>query len=253
MHELPNKRDLDLYLDSYNSLPFEDIQEVYRRKSLIKFLEEKSFDIATEIGCGRTSLFEFWHPAELAQTIEPISNLVENAKKSISPDINWIGINARAEDAMENHKIEQADVTILSSILHEVENPSELLNTAKLLTKKGGQIFIIVTNKNSLHRILGVHLGVLGSLDAKTSTEILMQQSHGAYSETELHKEVKDAGLRLLSMHSLFPKLFSHNQMSKLIKTQVISIDFLDTLESLSDYLPGLGSELLAIAINDYE
>jgi hypothetical protein len=139
----------------------------------------------------------------------------------------------------------------MSSILHEVENPAELLNAAKLLTKRGGKIVIIVTNKNSLHRILGVNLGILDSLNAKTQTEILMQQSHGAYSDFELHNEITGSGLRVLSINSIFPKLFSHAQMSELIATRVISFDFLDTMESLTPYLPGLGSELFAIAVND--
>lgn len=251
MEKFSSNRDLNVYLDSYNQLPFEKIQEDYRRNSLLKFLRESSFEVATEIGCGRSSLFEFWGPLNRAQTIEPIADLLENAKSRIQPNMNWVGINARAEDVVVDAETSQSDVTIMSSILHEVENPAELLKAAKLLTKRGGKIVIIVTNKNSLHRILGVNLGILDSLNAKTQTEILMQQSHGAYSDFELHNEITGSGLRVLSINSIFPKLFSHAQMSELIATQVISFDFLDTLESLTPYLPGLGSELFAIAVND--
>jgi SAM-dependent methyltransferase len=241
-------RNLFAYLDSYRDLPFETVQEMYRRRSLINFLDKGNYRVATEIGCGRSSLFEFWSPAQLAQTIEPLAPLLDSVNGKTIPGVEWRGFNCRAEEAATNPLIAKSDLTILSGILHEVENPQELLSSMREITKPDGLMVIIVTNKLSLHRILGVHRGILESLDSKTHTEIKMQQRHGAYSHEELSAELKDAKLELIEMRSLFPKLFAHEQMGRLLESKKISMEFLDVMEGLSSELIEFGSELFAIA-----
>jgi ubiquinone/menaquinone biosynthesis C-methylase UbiE len=243
-----SERNLEEYLESYNSLPFEIHQESFRRNALLGFLNSEKFDVATEIGCGRASIFEFWTPSEKCQTIEPISTFLELAKNRIKHPEIWSSFQARAEDVSPSRDLVRSDVTILSSILHEVEDPSKLLKAAIRLTNPGGLLVVIVTNKNSLHRILGVHLGLQESLNEKTSTEIEMQQSHGAYSIDELTRELIQNGLKVLSVSSFFPKLFSHRQMNDFLQNSTISLEFLKSMESLSDSLPGLGSEIIAVA-----
>jgi len=221
---------------------------MYRRRSLIDFLLKDDYPIATEIGCGRSSLFEFWSPTQLAQTIEPLAPLLNNVTGKTLPGVEWHGFQCRAEEAAANPLIVKSDLTILSGILHEVENPQELLRSTRDITKPNGLIIVIVTNKLSLHRILGVHRGILQSLDSKTETEIKMQQRHGAYSREELSIELKDAKLELIHISSLFPKLFSHEQMSQLLENKQISMEFLDVMAGLSTELSEFGSELFAIA-----
>jgi hypothetical protein len=241
-------RDLVRYLDTYSDLPFEAIQEDFRRRSLIDFLTLEEFSIATEVGCGRSSLFEHWFPSNLAQTLEPIPDLLDGVRRKMADRSTWRGFDSRVEDSSKFAHLVQADVTVVSSLLHEVEKPNEFLQAVRNITKPGGLIVIIVTNKNSLHRILGVHLGLLNSLDQKTSTEIHMQQSHGAYSIAELEIELQKANLDVLHSGTIFPKLFSHKQMSDLIAQNVIDPNFLETMNALSSNLQGFGSEILAVA-----
>jgi hypothetical protein len=241
-------RDLDSYLESYNSLPFEFYQENFRRNAVLTILESADFSVATEIGCGRSSIFEYWSPSERAQTIEPIQQLLKEASLKILEPTKWSGFNLKAEDAQTRSELIKSDVTILSSILHEVENPARLLREAASLTKTGGLLVIVVTNKFSLHRIIGVELGLQKSLDQKTCTEIKMQQSHGAYSTNQLRIEVENSGLKLLKIETIFPKLFSHRQMQEFLEDSTIDLNFLNCMERLSNFLPGLGSEILAIA-----
>jgi hypothetical protein len=241
-------RNLSAYLESYRDLPFEAVQELYRRRCLIDFLDKGEYQTATEIGCGRSSLFEFWSPKQLAQTIEPLAPLLDSVHGKVLPGIEWHGFNCRAEVAATNPLIAKADLTILSGILHEVENPQELLSSMREITKPNGLMVVIVTNKLSLHRILGVYRGILQSLDSKTHTEIKMQQRHGAYSSEELSAELADAKLELIEIRSIFPKLFAHEQMSRLLENKQISMDFLDVMQGLSSELIEFGSELFAIA-----
>lgn len=248
MPDIVNKRDLEKYLETYESLPFEVIQEHFRRKSLIEFLDNSKFNTATEIGCGRSSLFEHWLPLKRAQTLEPIPSLLNDTKEKLFGNSIWLGFESRVEDALILEGLQPSDVTIVSSLLHEVEEPHKLLSSIKEITSPGGLIIIIVTNKYSLHRILGVHLGLLPSLDEKTTTEIHMQQSHGAYSQEELVDEIESADLEVIEVKTIFPKLFSHRQMSDLLERGVISSEFLETMNALAPELSRFGSELFVVA-----
>jgi ubiquinone/menaquinone biosynthesis C-methylase UbiE len=244
-----NKRDLKNYFSSYEGLPFEKHQEEFRRRALIKKLSEYNFQTASEIGCGRNSLFEFWQPAHLAQTIEPIPEFLNMAESSLEKKkVNWRAFLGRAEDFHNFSNLQLSDITILSSILHEVENPQEFLSSCMKITLPGGYLVVIVTNKHSIHRLLGVHYGFQESTNSKTQTEIEMQQSHGAYSMNELRDEMELAGLEVISMETIFPKLFPHSQMATLIASGVITEDFLKSMEDLAFWLPEIGSEILAVA-----
>ncbi len=242
------KRDLGTYLESYQALPFEIHQEHFRRNALLKLLTSKDFGIATEIGCGRSSIFESWSPEIKSQTVEPIGLLLDEAKVRIQRPEIWEGYCARAEEVSDKNALIKSDITILSSILHEVEDPSQLLNAAIGLTRPGGILAVIVTNKESLHRTLGVRLGFQAELNQKTLTEIRMQQAHGAYSIAELTEELKEHGLEVIKTETFFPKLFSHVQMQRFLDESLITLEFLKSMEALSDSLPGLGSEILAVS-----
>ena len=248
MSQDQSKRNLERYLDTYTELPFEVIQEHFRRRALIDFLDSSRFSSVTEIGCGRSSLFEHWRPVELAQTIEPIPSLLNLVREKLALEPVWVGFESRVEEATKIEELKLADLVVVSSILHEVENPKEFLLSIKEITKPGGLIVIIVTNKKSLHRILGVQLGLLTSLDEKTQTEIHMQQSHGAYSCEELKDEIEGADLDLIEIHSIFPKLFSHRQMSDLLEREILTHEFLEVMDNLSPELQEFGSELFAVA-----
>jgi 2-polyprenyl-3-methyl-5-hydroxy-6-metoxy-1,4-benzoquinol methylase len=180
--------------------------------------------------------------------VEPIGLLLSEAKVRIQRPEIWEGYCARAEEVSYENTLAKSDITIMSSILHEVEDPSQLLNAAIGLTKPGGILAVIVTNKESIHRILGVHLGFQMELNQKTATEIHMQQAHGAYSITELTTELQDRGLEVIKVETFFPKMFSHMQMQRFLDESLITFEFLESMEALSDSLPGLGSEILAVS-----
>jgi hypothetical protein len=64
----------------------------------------------------------------------------------------------------------------------------------------------------------------------------------------ELRDEMELAGLEVISMETIFPKLFPHSQMATLIASGVITEDFLKSMEDLAFWLPEIGSEILAVA-----
>ena len=68
----------------------------------------------------------------------------------------------------ENYKSENKyDVILANHVLEHVNSPSKVLNYIKLFLKDEGKVFITVPNANSLHRLIGVEMGLLSSIPVK--------------------------------------------------------------------------------------
>ena len=55
-------RDLDVYVDSYNQLDFEKVQEEYRRRDVLSRIAKYNASNILEIGCGRRSILNDLNP-----------------------------------------------------------------------------------------------------------------------------------------------------------------------------------------------
>lgn len=245
MSEAGAQRDLTDYLGAYKALPFEEIQESLRRGWVTKWLEGLSANSVVEVGCGRQTIFQTYSPAIRSVIIEPIQEFLDLAlSRTVTPN-EPDSYCTTLENYAASSEAELFDVTLLSSILHEVENPRLFLESAAKITRPGGSIVLVVTNKLSIHRILGVHMGVLGDLNEKTQTEIQMQQHSGAFTVDELKDLAESLGLKVWRFMSFAPKIFSHSQMQEMINEGVIDSDFPAIMDRLSEHLPLFGSELL--------
>jgi SAM-dependent methyltransferase len=238
------KRDLIKYHSDYKELPFEPYQEIFRRRNLIRNLSGINAEVILEVGCGRKSLFSEYEPPRDAIVVEPISELLALAKNGVTnPNVEFF--NGLLSDFVSIQDIETVDVVIASSLLHEVGDPQAFLADCMQVLKPGGLFIAIVTNRNSIHRILGVAAGLQDNLNAPTTTEKLMQQLKGAYSSETLSLELESAGFKVESCHSIFPKILPHALMQRALEEEVINFDFLERMDALMPFLSDFGSELL--------
>jgi SAM-dependent methyltransferase len=239
-----SQRDLSKYHTDYNALPFEPYQEVFRRRNLIRSLANVNAEVFLEIGCGRNSLFSEYDPPKSAIVVEPINDLLEIAKEGVrNPKVSFF--NGLLSEFVSQSKSESVDVAVASSLLHEMADPQSFLSDCMDVLKPGGLFIAIVTNRNSIHRILGVAAGLQSSIESTTSTEKLMQQLKGAYSSESLTKELELAGFRVETCHSIFPKILPHALMQQAMDEGIIGFDFLEKMDALMPLLSDFGSELL--------
>jgi len=239
-----SQRDLTKYYADYNALPFEPYQEIFRRRNLIRSLAGINAEVFLEIGCGRNSLFSEYDPPQSAIVVEPIFDLLEIARGSVSnPNVSFF--NGLLSEFVSQRQGESVDVAVASSLLHEMADPQSFLSDCMNVLKPGGLFVAIVTNRNSIHRILGVAAGLQSSIESTTSTEKLMQQLKGAYSSESLTKELELAGFKVEKCQSIFPKLLPHALMQQAIDEGVIEFEFLEKMDALIPFLSDFGSELL--------
>lgn len=105
------------------------------------------------------------------------------------------------------------DAIVLSSILHEADDPVGLLKKAGEWCKGGSVIFINVPNATSLHRRLGRLMGKIKNEYEFNERDILYNHQR-IYDLKRLESDVRAAGLKINKKGGYFLKPLSNSQMS---------------------------------------
>ena len=150
------------------------------------------------------------------------------------------------EEFVENYQ-HYFDLIILSSVLHEIPNYRVVLQKISLLLEPGGSLLIVVPNAESIHRQIGVNMGIISDLFQLSTTQSKMQQGV-VFSIDTLTNLVADANFEILSCDTSFVKPLTHNQMHERINSGIISNEDLDSLYKLSKLFEPFGSEIFLVA-----
>ena len=137
------------------------------------------------------------------------------------------------------------DVVIISSLLHEVEDATSILEKLHSIINPNTIVHVNVPNAKSFHRILAYEMGLIDSVYEMSPTNLLLQQ-HSVFDLKSLSSLINDCGFEIIDSGSYFIKPFSHNQMAQLIKEKFLNMNSLDGLFKMTKYMPDLGSEIYA-------
>ena len=193
------------------------------------------------MGCGKDSVVNYLSYSTFDKFIiaEPISSFLEGAVTNKSNKIT--SLNCRIEDIPKfNYKI---DFVIISSLLHEVDDPLRVLKTIYKLVDKETIVHINVPNAESFHRILAKEMGIISSVFEMSATQILLQQSH-TYNYESLTKLIELSGFVVIDKGSYFIKPFTHKQMQLMLDNKIINTNVLEGLDRMIKYFPDMGSEI---------
>ena len=214
-------RNLEKYYSDYSELPFENIQEQYRKRKILDWLNVDSMKVENflEVGCGQDSIFNYVNKKGIKYIIEPIKEMFD-CERNRNLDKSIFRINSTLENSFMKLDL-KFDVILVSSLIHEIHNPVKFLSNCKTLLNKNGKIVIVTNNKMSIHRILGVELGIMQNIHSRTQTENKMQQIHGAFTKKELIDLLYECGLNVNKIETFFPKLLPHELMYDAIKKNI--------------------------------
>jgi 2-polyprenyl-3-methyl-5-hydroxy-6-metoxy-1,4-benzoquinol methylase len=126
---------------------------------------------------------------------------------------------------------EQYDIIIASHVLEHVQDPKKLLTLCKTWLKPNGKLIIIVPNCESLHRRLGLLMGLQKEL-AELSPRDKMVGHQRVYSVKSLTMEIEESGFRAFEIRGFFTKTLSNAQMLNLAP------EVIEGLCELSSILP---------------
>ena len=237
-----NDRNLNLYRDAYLSkYGFEREQVKYRRRHLLEILSHDTPTKILEVGCGIESLAGFYTTFTEFTIVEPVKEFLDRVQVQLGNKVRYV--NKKFEDAVSELQTETFDFIIISSLIHELSHPDVVIQAARELAGPDTIIHVNTPNAKSIHRLLGVKMGL--SQHVKESSELADAfQRHQEYELSDLVQLARKHGLRVRDKGSYFLKPLSHGQMYALLEGNKISKDFLDGLYTISHLLQEHGSEI---------
>lgn len=239
-------RNIDDYTNKYIAYDFEDYQVKYRIRNTLKVLKKYSHESVLEIGCGLEPIGKYMTDIERYTIVEPSKLFIENASKLFYEKADLCLVNGFFEEKNKLFKQEKFSVIILSSLLHEVEEPNKMLKSIEEIADGQTIIHINVLNGNSFHRLLALESGILQSATEFSNNNINLQQ-HSAFTMDTLISCIKNSlnhNIEILDKGSYWIKPFTHKQMAMMMNENIINEKILDGFEKMIKYMPELGSEI---------
>lgn len=233
------------YEKDYSSLVngFEKYKVIYRRKKVLEIIDFFQPKSILEIGCGLDPLFCHVVGGQLFTIVEPSEKFYENARRLSMEKENITCIKGFFEEEVNKIVGKKYDMVICSGLLQEVPDPIKLINAIKLVCDKNTVVHINVANMYSVHRLLGVELGILTDIFEQSEANKRLQQNTN-FDMSRLQKMVEDSGLKIAEKGSYFVKPFSNDQMETMIEQHIIDDKVLEGLYNLSKHMPQFGSEI---------
>ncbi len=174
--------------------------------------------------------------------VEGSSELVEVARSRVKKlNLNVNVINSLFEDFSPNV---QFDIVVASHVLEHVDDPRYLLTKIKTWLKPKGLLICIVPNRESLHRRLGLKMGMISKLDELSDRDKVVGHQR-VYSLKDLELDLSRSGFQTLESRGFFTKALSNAQMLGLSKEVIFGLCQLS-----EDLPPEMGANLGVVAIS---
>ncbi len=213
-----------------------ELYKKYRFTSIKKFLHGKS---VLEIG-----------PAEGDMTNRLLGHfdkvgVLEGSGKFSEKLSKRFGNRVKAyEDLVENFQCQDKfDVIIMSHILEHLRRPPSVLRRVRGWLNKNGRLIIIVPNSNSLHRHIGVRMGMLRRVDDLNKRDADIGHRR-VYNPVRLRKAVEAAGLTVRHSGGILIKPFSNKQMVKICSKKMLT-----SLFELGSDFPEIACEIFVVCV----
>lgn len=213
---------VDKKLDSYmaNYTGFNDWLIRRRYEHLSQYFTGMScLELGSAEGSGTPYLLESFDEVTIVDGSKDAVDMVVN--KLDSPKLT--AICSYFEDMDFQGK--KFDTIILAHILEHVDNPDNVLRIAKNLANKEGVIIIDVPNGDSLHRQVGVKLGLLKKNTELNDADLSIGHQRVYVPET-FKKQIKQAGLDLEVFGGMFIKLTSNSQTEQIFNSNQLEAQF---------------------------
>lgn len=249
-------RDINDYTKKYIKSNFENNYQVkYRKKKVLEEINKYEHNSILEIGCGLNSLAENVDDYQFFTVVEPSEIFINNARYSLEQQSTLKSDKVEfykglfPEEVIDDISEKKYDFIICSGLLHEMEEPEKILDGILVVSDNKTVIHINVPNAYSLHRLLAYEAGIIENIEAFSERNISYQQ----YSVFSLESLImllnnwannQNLSIELLNHGSYFVKPFSHSQMERMIKANIIDAKIINGFDRLIKYMPNFGSEI---------
>lgn len=219
-----------------------DVMHPYMIKSFKPFIRPGK---ALELGCFQGAFTErivdmFPH----ITCVEASDAAITVAKEKLRGKTHIRFIHALFEEVTLEDKY---DTIFLTHVLEHIDDRVSLLKKIReKWLSEDGVLFVACPNANAPSRQIAVKMGLIESNAAVTEAEKI----HGhriTYSLDTLESEVKQSGLNVVHKSGIFFKALANFQWDRLLKTDIISKEYLDGCYSLGQQYPDLCSSIYCV------
>jgi 2-polyprenyl-3-methyl-5-hydroxy-6-metoxy-1,4-benzoquinol methylase len=226
----------------YHSAVLKGWEKLYQKKrkwlynTLKPHLRGKS---VLEMGCADGEMTQ-WLAGEfeLVTVVDGSKTFLEEAKVRIGA----LGNVRYIHSMFENYLPEQAfDTIMMTHILEHLDDPILVLKRARKWLAREGRILIAVPNANSLHRFVGVKMGMLKAVDSLNEQDKLLGHKR-VYTPRLLKEHINSAGLVIKKSGGIMIKPLSNRQIEATWSDELIEAFF-----KLGEDFPELCSEIYAV------
>lgn len=237
-------RDIDRYQSDYVSTYGFEAQLVrYRRRQALMCLEQYPHRHILEIGCGIDPYANYIKDWDTYTIVEPARAFATQAR-AISGNAGRVVVHeATIEEVAPNLRDQHFDFILLSSLIHEVRQPLDLLRAVHSLCSHDTIVHANVPNARSLHNRLGLHMGIIPHVFVKSPLADRMQRT-STYDAASLSALAAEAGFKTESHGSYFLKPFTNDQMQQMLDQRIIGVDVLDALFEVNREFTDVGAEI---------
>lgn len=211
---------------------FDDVLRQYMMRSFEPMLPRGK---ALELGCYKGEFTEILtkHYKDLT-VIEAAEDLIAETRARVRKDVQFI------HSTFEMAKLkERYDAIFLVHTLEHLDDRAGVLNKINGWLSDKGLLFLVVPNANAPSRQIAVKMGLISHNAAVTEGE----RKHGhriTYTFDTLEQEASAGGLTILQRGGVFFKPFANFQFDQLMKTDIISKEYLDGCYKLGMQYPDL-------------
>jgi len=231
-------KDTDDHKYSY-SFDF-DVMHHYMLRSFIPFFKEGNF---LELGSYKGDFTKKFLPYFQDITcVEASNEAVKIAKETVGDKIKYV--NGLFEDVRLPTKYDNIILT------HVLEHITDSVTVLKKINDEWladtGRLFLVCPNANAPSRQIAVKMGLISHNSAVTPAE----KEHGhqiTYTLDTLERDAKLAGLKVVHRSGIFFKALANFQWDELLKTEIISKEYLDGCYELGQHYPDLCSSIFLL------
>jgi SAM-dependent methyltransferase len=214
-----------------------DVMHPFMLKSFIPFLKEGKL---LELGSFQGSFTKRFLPYFNDITcVEASDEAIKIAKNKFGDKVKFI--HSMFESADLPSKYENI---VLTHVLEHLDDPVLVLKRINdEWLSDDGRLFLVCPNANAPSRQIAVKMGLISHNSAVTDPE----KEHGhniTYTLDTLERDAKAAGLNVVRRSGIFFKALANFQWDRLLKTDIISPEYLEGCYQLGQQYPDLCSSI---------
>jgi GNAT superfamily N-acetyltransferase/2-polyprenyl-3-methyl-5-hydroxy-6-metoxy-1,4-benzoquinol methylase len=214
-----------------------DIMHPYMIRSFEPFFNDGSL---LELGSHRGHFTKrFLSRFDDVTCVEASDVAIEEAKRTLGDKVHFF--HSTFETAILPRRY---DNVVLTHVLEHLDEPVQVLKRVndEWLTARG-RLFLVCPNANAPSRQIAVKMGLISHNAAVTPAE----SEHGhrrTYSLDTLERDATASGLKVMHRSGIFFKALANFQLDRLLKTDIISKEYLEGCYKLGQLYPDLCSSI---------